>query len=105
MFRVIITVILLLVLIIGVVLLQIFLSKKRSMWLGLTLPLICIIVSPFLRWFVTGISIFNYASFENILLLLLFNIPTAILILIYLVYREKNKRKRELDKMTAQDFE
>ncbi|AEE91085.1 conserved membrane protein of unknown function [Tepidanaerobacter acetatoxydans Re1] len=112
----------------GIVLLQIFLSKKESKWPGLILPIVCLLISI--------IAVFNIASFtsatkidEEVIdrngtviqeiipevitqgdqstpslvftimsVFLLYNIPTAILLGIYYIYRGKRCQKKEIEK-------
>lgn len=91
----------------GIVWLQIFLSKKDDKWPGLILPAITFGCSL--------LVIFSYAVYEGMtnwdifialgMLFLLCNIPTLILLAIYLACREKNKRSKELEKMNISDLE
>lgn len=112
----------------GIVLLQIFFSKKESKWPGLILPIVCLLISI--------IAVFNIASFtsatkidEEVIdrngtviqeiipevitqgdqstpslvftimsVFLLYNIPTAILLGIYYIYRGKRCQKKEIEK-------
>lgn len=89
----------------GMIWLQVFLSKNRNKWLGLILPIIFFAFS-----LVNLLSIMDTGdTFKNIVLiigvLLLSNIPTLILLIIYWVFREKIKHANELDKMNIQDLE
>lgn len=92
--------------IVGVILLQIFLSKTESKWPGLVLPMIAFLFSflfplnmPVPKGEVTvGIYV------QVALIWLLANIPTAILLAIYFVCREKYHRNKQLDKMNIQDL-
>jgi uncharacterized membrane protein YesL len=117
----------------GVVLLQIYLSKKQNKWLGLILPGICIIISlfgvlstpiyvnrsPSIQSIGENGEIVNeaiiIASNENkmsatsailtiVVLFLTYNIPTIILLSIYAVCRGKIKKNLELEKMSIQDL-
>ncbi len=104
------TMILILV-VIGVILLQIFLSKKESKWLGLILPIISFLYSTLA---VAGYLAYNFggsgnevaaSSFFPIISLFVYsNIPTVIFLLIYYHYKEKRTKLRELDKMNIQDL-
>lgn len=89
-----------LTMLVGVVFLQISLSKRRSKWLGLILPTITfslsllstlLIVANFAKPF-TVIDI----TIPAILVFFLWNIPTIINMGIYLVIREKVKLKHRL---------
>ncbi|NMA65567.1 MAG: hypothetical protein GX957_04900 [Clostridiaceae bacterium] len=112
----------------GIILLQIFLSKKESKWPGLILPIVCLLISI--------IAVFNIASFtsatkidEKVIdrngtviqeiipevitqgdqstpslvftimsVFLLYNIPTAILLAVYYIYRGKRCQKKEIER-------
>ena len=107
----------------GGILLQIFLSKKESKWAGLILPFISFgIALTALLGFVflstvttttmgvvveqTTTQMANASSIivSAIYLFLLYNIPTAILLAIYAACRGSRNRRRDLDKMNAQDL-
>ena len=119
---------------VGIVWLQVFLSKKENKWLGLILPAICLIISimpvlgivTFQTFTTTGqvitengeviksivetspkqpISEISSVIFAAIYIFILYNIPTAILLLIYFGSRQKLKRNKEIDKMNIQDLE
>lgn len=91
----------------GVIFLQIFLSRRNNKWLGLILP--------FLTFAFSLIGILNVASVNNSTVWVSFatvvatfiggNIPTIILIGIYLACREKAKKNNELKKMSIKDLE
>ncbi|WP_205455097.1 hypothetical protein [Clostridium botulinum] len=73
---------------IGIIILQINLSKKENKWLGFVLPGITFIFSLLT---VLGEAVFIGQKFYIVLLnLLQCNIPTAILLLIYVFCRNKN---------------
>ncbi|MCH1981409.1 hypothetical protein MCG98_02300 [Ruminococcus sp. OA3] len=91
----------------GGIILQFFLSKKENRVLGLILPcitfmysLLCVlnvvIMDAMSSWEVFGVIVGR---------LVLTNISTVILLAIYLVCREKLKRKKQLDKMNIQDLD
>ena len=121
----------------GIILLQIYLSKKDSKWLGLILPIITLCISLI---YVSGIAAFTETTisgvrsidengvvieeiapeissgrtpikdtptliFQIAYVFLLGNIPTIILLAIYFASREKQRRRKALDKMQAQDLE
>lgn len=122
-----INVIVFLALLVGVVFLQIFLSKKENMWYGLVLPIISL-VNPILAGL--GLSTFtamkstsklsngeilvesvSYSAeslgsviIQMILVSLYASIPTIILLLIYFACRQKFKKNRELNKMKIDDL-
>ena len=118
---------------VGVIVLQIFLSKKESKWAGLILPIISLMISIIA---VLGIATFSVVTrtgtvVENgvvieqalsdmstqqtmgtrslivsiISVFLLYNIPTAVLLAIYFGCREKQRQRKALAKMQAQDLE
>lgn len=91
---------------VGLIILQIFLSKRENKWLGLILPIINIIYSIMA---VIGLFTFSGQSIGEIIMQLIMvflvsNISTVILIAIYFACREKFKKKKELDKMNIQDL-
>mgnify|MGYP000853322012 FL=1 len=89
-----------------VIALQLFLSKKENKWLGLILPAIFFIYSLLM---VFNISVHESMTAWDIFsmiasVFLLTNIPTIILLGIYVACREKIKRNAELNKMNIQDL-
>ena len=88
---------------IGLVVLQVFLSKRESKWPGLILPLL-----SFLYSLVMALSAVAYNGgipWGPILAsLILGNIPTVILLAIYAACREKFHKRSELDKMQIKDL-
>lgn len=97
---------LVLVLLVGGVFLQIFLSEKNSKWFGLILPAITFLYSLLM---VLGLAVYDGMSGGEIFILiastfLLNNIPTIVLLGIYFGYREKMKLRAELEKMSIQDL-
>ena len=98
-----------LAIIIGIVFLQIFLSKKQNKWLGRILPIITfsfsiLITLIYLLSFMAGTPIWQI--FITLLLVFgLYNIPTIVLYIIYKACREKINRNTEVQKMNIQDLE
>ena len=94
----------LLVVVVGGICLQIFLSRRRSRWPGLVLPVISFLVSL--------LYLFNLVDtgsvVQNILMalvtLLVSNLPTLVLLAIYWAGRERVRSQSELDKMNIQDL-
>ncbi|ABX41980.1 hypothetical protein Cphy_1606 [Lachnoclostridium phytofermentans ISDg] len=96
------------------VLLQVFLSKRKNKWLGLILPLLCMSFSAVA--FLNGI-IFNQVRamstnatvldtiLQWLLPLFIMNIPTIVSLAIYFACREQFKKNNELEKMNIQDLE
>lgn len=106
-----INLIIFLVLIVGGILLQVFLSKRENKWLGLILPGLTFLYSILM---VLSIVTFSYMEpggglnpgiiFPIIGVFLMGNIPTFVLLIIYMVCREKFNKKKEMDKMNIQDL-
>ena len=117
----------------GIIVLQVFLSKKESKWAGLILPIISFGISILI---VLGIVLFTVQTetltghvMDNgelvgeihevanssssvasivgsaVFMFLYLNIPTAILVGIYIACSGKRRRQRALDKMSVQDLE
>lgn len=134
MYRTTIALIVLLALGAGTILLQIFLSKKENKWLGLILPILSLCISLIAVFGIaafTTITTTPQVVNENGIVIqeaapetttqpiqstssliftvgsvfLLYNIPTAVLLAIYFGCREKQRQKKALEKMQAQDLE
>ncbi|MCD7929484.1 MAG: hypothetical protein LUF86_04905 [Clostridiales bacterium] len=94
-----------LVLPIGAIVLQIFLSRMESRIPGLILPGLNLVVSVL----TVLLMVANTGSLAEIIAtvlstLLLLNIPTLVLLLIYYVCRRKYRRQSQMDKMRIQDL-
>ncbi len=95
----------LLAVLVGLVFLQIFLSKQESRWPGLLLPAIFMLFSL--------IAVFGVMAYDSVWqtiglvlsVFLLYNIPTAVFLTIYFVLRGKRKKRDELEKMNRQELE
>ena len=94
------------VLLAGIILLQIFLSKKESRFPGLVLPIIAFLFSLLYPLTMTAPSEGANVGFvvQMIAVWLLGNIPTIILLAVYFGCREKRRRNKQLDKMNIQDL-
>lgn len=90
----------------GIIILQIFLSKRENKWIGLILPIINFFLSTMAV--LVSVAFTGQPISQNILQLivafLISNISTSILIAIYFACREKYKKKKEIDKMNIQDL-
>ncbi|SHI21516.1 hypothetical protein SAMN02745823_03483 [Sporobacter termitidis DSM 10068] len=99
--------ILLLLLFIGSIFLQIFLSKKKTKWPGLILPtmfFIASIISIFTGG--TGTEAFGWHLGVNIIYTILTgSIPTATMLIIYFVCRDKLRKRQNIEKMNIQDLD
>ena len=99
-----VTLIVLLVLVVGGIRLQIFLSKRESKWPGLVLPVISFLWSLLYLFNLmdTGSVVRNILM--AILTILLTNIPTLVLLAIYWAVREKRRKRSEIEKMNIDDL-
>ena len=98
------TLIALLVLLAGMVLLQIFLSRRESRWPGLILPGICVLFSLVAVLGVAAFGSLAESILTVLLVLVLYNLPTAVLLAIYAACREKRRKRDEADTMRIQDL-
>ena len=94
----------LLVLLVGTILLQMFLSKRQSRWPGLVLPTITFLYSVLMVLNVTAIESAGAAIAAVLSVLIAGNIPTLILLAIYFSCRSKVRRKSEVEKMHISDL-
>lgn len=91
------------VLIVGGILLQIFLSRRRSKWPGLVLPLLTFLYALALMLNVTSTDrAFPWGAL--LATFLLGNIPTLVLLAIYWAVREKFRIRDQIDKMNIDDL-
>lgn len=88
---------------VGIVFLQIFLSRKENKWVGLILPIL-----SFLFSLSYPLNIPKFTAITNIIHILLIwlisNIPTIILLIVYFVCKEKQHKKKQIEKMNIQDL-
>ncbi len=96
---------------VGIVFLQIFLSKREGKLPGLVLPVIAFLFSliyPLNMAAFTSMSSSEGVAagfvFQMLLVWLLANIPTIILLAIFFACREKRRRNKQIDKMNVQDL-
>jgi predicted permease len=94
----------LLVLLLGTILLQIFLSKRESKWPGLVLPAITFLYSVLMMLNVTAMETARAVIAALLSAFIMGNIPTLILLAIYFVCREKRYTRSEVDKMRISDL-
>lgn len=90
---------------VGGILLQIFLSRRENKWLGLILPCITCLVALFyvLMYLPTGHVVQDVI--KSVVVFLLANIPTGILLAIYFACRSGMNKKQQIDKMKIHDLE
>ncbi len=90
---------------VGLIFLQLYLSKSNNRFVGLILPILQFLLSLFL---VFGMVFYSYEGGSMIvticLTLFLFNIPTLLFLLIYAAARSNRKKNKQLDKMNIQDL-
>ena len=124
-----ITLLVLLAFAVGVILLQVFLSKRRGRWFGVILPVISFLVSVMMVISIisyTNIGITSHSVTENGVIVsheiqdtradfdgvvgqvavtfVMFNIPTVILVAVYVACRERGTGRSEMEKMRVQDL-
>ena len=90
-------------LIIGIVIivLQVYLSKKEKRIWGLILPTITFIISLMVVMFFTLLSAYigggiSLVVFSAIVALIIYNLPTIVLLIIYKIYRNKQNKNLEM---------
>ena len=90
--------------IIGMIVLQIFLSRTERRWPGLILPICTLLYALLVCMNVVRVGSVAETVLFMALLFLLFNIPTYILLAIYFICRQRRKKRKMLDKMNIQDL-
>lgn len=95
-----------LIFIVCVIALQIFLSRRESKWPGLVLPVISFLFSFLypLNMAVPSGGASTGFTVQMITVWLTGNIPTIVFLAIYIGCRGKQRRKKQLDKMSIQDL-
>ena len=97
-------IIILLALLAGTILLQMFLSKRESKWPGLVLPAITFLYSVLMVLNVTAMETTRAVIAAVLSVFIMGNIPTLILLAIYAACRGKRKKLSEVDKMNINDL-
>ena len=97
-----------LAILIGIVALQVFLSRRKAWWPGLILP-VCtlpgvLLVLPNVLFNALSMAESAGQALVGVLGLVLCLLPTLILTAIYLVCRRREQHKRQIDKMNIQDL-
>jgi len=90
-------------LLVGGILLQIFLSRRESRWPGLVLPALTFLYSLAMALGVV-VSDGEFPWGPLLASLTMGNIPTVVLLAIYAAGRERLKKRREIDKMQIDDL-
>lgn len=95
-----------LALLIGIILLQLKLSRCKSKWPGLIFPILSFLFALLYPLNMVAPSVDITAGFIMQLLLvwLAANIPTILLLAIYFCCRETKRRAKQLEKMHIQDL-
>ena len=89
----------------GVVLLEMYLSRKPSRWPGLVLPITAFVISLIYPLNMANLGGDMAALIAQVLLVwLLANIPTFVLLAIYFAARRRMRRTREQNRMSAKDL-
>ena len=102
-----VTLIVFIVLIVGGVLLQIFLSRRRSRWPGLVLPGLTFLYSILM---VLSVAVYGRVGESGfpwgpvLYSLILGNLPTLVLLAIYWAARERYRTRDQMDKMKIDDL-
>lgn len=92
-----------LVFIVGGVLLEIFLARREPKWPGLVLLVLTLLYSLAMACNVAAIGdSFPWGALLGTLVV--GNIPTVVLLAIYVACREKQRKRSELDKMEIDDL-
>ncbi len=96
----------LIIMAVGVIFLQYKLSRNSNKWLGLVIPAICFLYSI--------IMVCSFANFDGtgswqlvfsvVCVFLISNVPTAILLTVYLYARSLNRKNEEINKMNIKDL-
>ena len=98
---------LLLALLAGGILLQIFLSRRRSRWPGLVLPGLTFLYSILMVLSVAAYGVVGESGFPwgpVLYSLILGNLPTLVLLAIYWAARERYRTRDQMDKMKIDDL-
>lgn len=91
----------------GIIYLQIKLSSQENKWAGLIFPILTFLYAAFM---VLGFMAYDELTglggniFNLLVTLVLSNIPTWILLIIYFISRANRKQKNQLNKMKIEDL-
>ena len=84
--------------------LQVFLSRRKSRWPGLILPGICVLISLIAVLGVAAFGSLAESILTVLLVLVLYNLPTAVLLAIYAACRSGRRKRDEADTMRIHDL-
>ena len=93
-----------LLILVGICVVQIFLSRRQSRWPGLILPALTFAYSLLMVLNIAAVGGAGQIVAVVLSVLLLCNIPTAVLLIIYALCRGRERTRKELDKMKSQDL-
>ena len=95
-----------LAILIGIAVLQIFLSSKDNKKLGFVLPCINFVVSILVGLiYLLNATLLDVSIFIGIMIVFIaYNVPTIILMAIYYACRSKYSKKHDINKMNIQDL-
>ena len=93
-----------LMLLVGGVVLQIFLSRRKSRWPGLVLPLLTFCWALLLVLNIRDTGSVSQNVLAVLVTLLAGNIPTLILLAVYWAVREKRRVRDQIDKMKIDEL-
>lgn len=102
-----------LVLLAAVIVLQVFLSRRKAWWPGLVLPALEVIYSIFAiasaiagyyEVYGKGVPVTASLICDTFLAFVQCNIFTLVLLAVYFLCRRSQKHKKQLDKMNIQDL-
>lgn len=88
----------------GVILLQVFLSRRESRWPGLILPGVSFLWSLIYLLSLRAMESPLQTALMALLTMLLSNIPTIVLLAVYFACRERRRKKDAVEKMNIQDL-
>ena len=91
---------LLLLIILGLIILQIYLSKRKNKWIGLILPIIAFLFGLLypLNMMAPSEGMTANFIFQLIMVWVLGNIPTVVLLVIYFICKSKRQPNNQIDK-------
>jgi hypothetical protein len=90
--------------VVGLIVLQVYLSKMEKDWPGLILPILSIVWAIISTLILLGFAVRGAVIITVIVYILLAFTPSIIFFLIYKNVHKKQSPNKELDKMTIQDL-